>query len=153
MLIAAAALSLGIWLYLILGHGGFWRVRMLPEAPPAGAAPWPEVLAIVPARDEAAVIARAVTALLGQDYPARLHVVVVDDHSQDGTAEAALAAARAAGGAGRLDVVAARPRPAGWAGKVWALAEGLARGGTMAPTAPYVWLSDADIVHAPGTLG
>ncbi|MCH8037405.1 MAG: glycosyltransferase [Proteobacteria bacterium] len=61
-------------------------------------------------------------------------------------------ARHAAGAAERLSVIAARALPAGWSGKLWALSEGLAEAETTAPEAPYLWLSDADIEHGPGTL-
>jgi hopene-associated glycosyltransferase HpnB len=148
----AAGVSLAIWLYLVALRGGFWRAdQRLDQDPPAPDA-WPAVVALVPARDEGEVIGRAVTALLAQGYPGPLHVVLADDHSADGTAEAALRAAQAAGQTRRLDVVAARPLPAGWSGKLWALEEGLGRAEAIAPEAPYLWLSDADIEHGPATL-
>ena len=53
--------------------------------------------ALVPARDEAEVIGAAVTALLAQDYPGPFQVVLIDDHSSDGTAALARRAAAAAG--------------------------------------------------------
>ncbi len=103
----------------------------------------------MPARNEADVIARALRSLIAQDYPGRFAVTVVDDRSEDGTGDAA----RATGDdAGRVCVVTARSRPAGWSGKVWALAEGVAaaRAGGAAPA--YWWFSDADVEHAPDTL-
>jgi hypothetical protein len=52
---------------------------------------------------------------------------------------------------GALTVVAGTKRPAGWTGKLWALAQGVAFASqTHAPE--FVWLTDADIVHAPDTL-
>ena len=146
---AIAGVSLAIWLYLVALRGGFWRAeRRLDEdsaAPPA----WPAVVALVPARDEAEVIGRSVAALLAQDYPGRFRIVLVDDHSRDGTAEIAR---HAAGSAERLSVIAARALPTGWSGKLWALNEGLAKAQTTAPEAPYLWLSDADIEHGTATL-
>ncbi|MFM2208174.1 MAG: hypothetical protein RL213_2149 [Bacteroidota bacterium] len=54
----------------------------------------PEVSVIVPVRNEAASIGRTVVSVALQDYPsARTDLIVVDDGSNDGTAEAALAAA------------------------------------------------------------
>ena len=155
---AIAGVSLAIWLYLVALRGGFWRAdRRLDEdlaAPPA----WPAVVALVPARDEAEVIGRSVAALLAQDYPGRFRIVLVDDDSRDGTAEAARHAAGAAGAAERLSVVAARSLPSGWSGKLWALSEGLAHAETAQlagldeAEAPYLWLSDADIEHGTATL-
>jgi hopene-associated glycosyltransferase HpnB len=65
---------------------------------------------------------------------------VVDDQSTDGTAEVA----RAAAGGVELTVIAGRPLPEGWAGKLWALEQGLA-----AVDRPFVLLLDADIELAP----
>lgn len=147
-----AGLALAGWLYLILGRRWFWLAReMLPKEAPALAA-WPEIVAVVPARDEADVIGEAVSSLLGQDYPGRLSVVLVDDGSRDGTAGAAERAAAASGHAGRLRIVEARPPEPGWTGKMWAVAEGLAAADDSAPGAAFVWLTDADIAHAPGEL-
>src|SRR5215208_1130738 len=100
---AAAA---AFWIYLIAFRGRFWWVRHVPPAaPPAPRA----VVAVIPARDEAAVIGQAVTSLLAQAYPGPFHIVIVDDHSGDGTAGTACAAAAACGGAARLTVAQAEP--------------------------------------------
>src|ERR1035437_7316127 len=84
--------ALAIWIYLLLGRGGFWRMR---EAPPEGALPAaaPGVVAVVPARNEALVVARAVGSLARQRYPGEFHMVLVDDDSAAGTAAAASRAA------------------------------------------------------------
>ena len=55
-----ALLSLGVWVYLFFGHGGFWRSR--PQLLPAAPAEFPDVDIIVPARDESETIAAAVAA-------------------------------------------------------------------------------------------
>lgn len=151
-LVALAALSLIAWLYLAALRGGFWRAdqRLGRERPADGDAP--PVLVLVPARDEAEVIGACVRALARQDYPGRLDVIVVDDHSADGTATVARAAAQEAGGAARVRIVAARALPPGWSGKLWALSEGLAHAHANLPAARFVWLCDADIEPAADTL-
>jgi hopene-associated glycosyltransferase HpnB len=137
------ALSLAIWIYLLVGRGLFWRPLLLPKAPPP--ARWPRVAAVVPARNEAGFINAALASLLAQDYQGEFAVVLVDDHSDDGTAAFARAAATAM--PGRLTAISARALPAGWTGKLWALAEGvrtLERGDAL----PELLLfTDADIVH------
>ena len=45
----------------------------------------PGVAVVVPARDEAPLIGRTLRALLAQDYPGSLRIVLVDDGSGDGT--------------------------------------------------------------------
>jgi hopene-associated glycosyltransferase HpnB len=149
----AAGLSLAIWLYLIALRGGFWRARerldedSVPEMENA-----PGVVAVVPARDEAAVIGRALGSLLDQDYPGPFHVVLVDDHSSDGTAAVARARAVELGCQGRLSVLSSRELPPGWAGKLWAQQQGLEQARRVLPEARYIWFSDADIRHAPDNL-
>jgi hopene-associated glycosyltransferase HpnB len=108
---------------------------------------WPAVVAVVPARNEADVIGAAVKSLIEQTYAGAFHVVVVDDHSTDGTADAARAAALASGMPERLTVIAAEPLPAGWSGKVWAQAQGVATVSTRGFPADYLLLTDADIAH------
>ena len=233
IVIAACALAAAAWAYLLTGRGGYWRTdQRLPgadagpgrpggDAGPgrpgagAGARRWPGVVAVVPARNEAAVLPAALPTLLGQDYPGAFAVVLVDDDSSDGTSAVAAALGRAASGhgvddrgvdgcaaddrvaggqtaddnaadgraadhraadhraaedraaddravddraagredqaalpGGRLRIVAGTRTPAGWAGKVWAMAQGLRAAGD----AEYVLFTDADIAYRPGTL-
>ncbi|MSP89590.1 MAG: glycosyltransferase [Alphaproteobacteria bacterium] len=146
--IGIGALALATWIYLVAFRAEVWRVRL--DNPPMAPAVWPEVVAIVPARDEAETIGAAIGSLLSQDYGGRFTIVLVDDHSSDGTAEIARHAAD--GHAGRLHIIAARPLPPGWTGKLWAVSEGLAAAERVAPEARHVLLTDADIVHAPDNL-
>ena len=117
LLLAAAAAA--IWLYLLLGRGFFWlgaeRDDTLLPKRNSGPDRLPAVTAIVPARNEAEVIARNIGSLLRQNYPGRLRVVLVDDESTDGTAEVARDAA-AGGRRRRSPDRAAGLRPAAPAG-------------------------------------
>ncbi|KQS01313.1 glycosyl transferase family 2 [Sphingomonas sp. Leaf357] len=145
-MIAIGIVSLAIWLVLVFARHGFWRTRErdtrdLPPLP----AHWPAVTAIVPARDEAEVIAESIGSLLAQDYPGEFRVILVDDSSSDGTAEIA----RRSSGAGRLEILSGQPLPRGWTGKLWAVSQGVEQAGE---TPEHLWLTDADIAHAPDTL-
>jgi hopene-associated glycosyltransferase HpnB len=131
-----AVLSLLIWLYLLAAHGQFWQSG--PELSPARPAVAPPVAIVVPARDEAPVIGASLHSLLAQEYAGPLRVIVVDDASSDGTGAIARGIADP-----RLTIVDGRPRPSGWSGKLWAIAQGLAEAGA----AQFVLLTDADIVH------
>src|SRR5271156_2772393 len=130
----ACTAAAAVWAYLVLGHGGYWRTaqRLPPasaEPAPASAEParWPDVAAVIPARNEAAMLPVVLPTLLGQDYPGELTVILVDDCSTDGTAEVAAALGPEPGRPGRtLRVLAGAPLPPGWAGQVWAMAQGLA---------------------------
>jgi hopene-associated glycosyltransferase HpnB len=145
-----ALLSLAIWCYLLLGRGWFWLER--PGPAPAPPAVWPAVAAIVPARDEAETIGAAIGSLLGQDFPGELRVILVDDHSSDGTASVARRAAAACGAPDRLNVVEAATLPSGWTGKLWAVSEGLRHLEASGFQAEFVLLTDADIAHHPSNL-
>jgi hopene-associated glycosyltransferase HpnB len=144
-------IPLGIWLHMMFGRGMFWRADERDDRDePAAPARWPSVVAVVPARDEADVIARSVGGLLAQDYPGDFRVILVDDQSNDGTGETAMAAARALGVEDRLTVMGGQPLPAGWTGKLWAVSQGVARAEQTTPD--YLLLTDADIGHAPENL-
>ncbi len=141
--------ALGAWAYLLLGRGEFWRAKERDDCDqPAEPAVWPAVVAVVPARDEADVIARSVGSLLAQDYPGPFRVVLVDDQSSDGTADVARAAARTLGREDRLTVLDGAPLPPGWTGKLWAVSQGVEAAGAL----EYLLLTDADIGHAPDNL-
>ena len=88
-----ALVSLGIWVYLILLRGLFWRADRELEDNMEELKDWPSVVVLVPARDEADVIETSLGSLLCQDYPGPCHIILIDNNSQDGTAR--LAAARA----------------------------------------------------------
>lgn len=136
LLVTASALTLAIWVYLLAGRGGFWRMRDESRDAPSAEPPFP-VTAVIPARNEAANIRQAVKSLAGQ-----VRVVVVDDASGDETARLA----REAG----ASVVTARELPDGWSGKLWAVSEGIR---ASAQDQPEYWLlTDADIVHPPDAV-
>ena len=138
--LAGVAWSAPWWLSLVVTA---WRWRGTPslddvarEAPQ----PAPPLTVIVPARNEAAHIASCVRSILASEYPS-LQVIVVDDHSSDGTA--ALAREAAAGDA-RLTIVAPPPLPTGWLGKQWTCHHG-----ARATPGAYLLFTDADVRHAP----
>ena len=183
--LVAGGIALAVWLVLAFARDGFWLTaerdsRGLPSEP----AHWPSVVAVVPARDEADVIARSIGSLVAQDYPGDFRVILVDDNSSDGTAEIArniafLSPSPSGEGLGvgavsliesafgesphpnpspegeglergdRLAILSGQPLAPGWTGKLWAVHQGIAAAGD-APD--YLWLTDADIAHAPDTL-
>lgn len=152
-LILLAAPGVLAWLYLLLAHGRFWLAdQRLPQAV-AGMANPPSVVALVPARNEAAVVGDAVASLLTQDYAGSLDVVLIDDGSTDGTAGVARKAAEASRRAERLTIVTAPMREPGWVGKLWAVESGRRAWSASHGQPVYWWLTDADIGHAPEMLG
>jgi hopene-associated glycosyltransferase HpnB len=148
-----AALALAIWIYLLAARGGFWRARERDEFwRDPDPAHWPDVVAIVPARNEAETIGRCVASLLRQDYGGNFSIVLVDDESDDGTAHVAQAAASACEAEARLAIVKGAPRPPGWSGKVWAMNQGVEEVGKRTPAPKRLLFCDADIAFAPGAL-
>lgn len=145
-------ISFVIWLALVFFRGAFWQIRRFDDdiAAHKGLPSSPSVVAVVPARNEAETIARAVDSLVRQEYAGEFRVIVVDDHSEDRTGAIALQAADAAGVANRLIIAQADSLPDGWTGKVWAMQQGVDRGTSLTPD--YYWFTDADIAHSPGTL-
>lgn len=99
-----------------------------------------DVTVVIPARNEATIIAHTLQSLVSQGQ--NLHVIVVDDRSEDGTAETARAVAGI-----NLTVVSGEPLPEDWAGKMWALEQGVRQVHT-----PLTLLLDADIHLDPGVV-
>lgn len=103
----------------------------------------PCVSVLIPARNEAAVIGPTVKSWLNQTY-SNLEVIILDDHSSDGTAKIAQTEAQYDS---RLQVITGQALPAGWLGKNWACHQ-------LAQAASGDWLifSDADVRWSPEAL-
>jgi len=144
--------SLLIWVVLTFFRGAFWQLPAFNDdiAKPRNLTKWPRVTAIVPARNEAETIARAVTSLVMQGYPGDFRLIVVDDHSNDHTGKLAGAAAVRAGAGERVEILQAANMQPGWTGKLWAMQQGVEK--PQDASAEYFWFTDADIEHAPDTL-
>ena len=131
-----AGIPLAIWVYLLIGRGGFWRIKQASSRQVYKNQA--RVVAVVPARNEAAVIGKAIGSLVQQG----LRVVVVDDGSTDATAEIA-----ASFGA---TVIVGRPLEPGWTGKLWAMSQGVEYALQFRPD--YLLFTDADIRHGAQTI-
>ena len=104
---------------------------------------WPRLSVVTPARDEAEALEAAVRSRLCSDYP-ELEIVLVDDRSRDGTGAIA---DRLATEDPRVKVLHVAALPAGWLGKVHALA----RGAALA-SGEWLLFTDADVHFAPDTF-
>jgi hopene-associated glycosyltransferase HpnB len=137
-LLACSVLALVAWLGVLLAPHQPHRLRERLDADPEALPDLSAVTVLIPARDEADVIGRTVTALAAQGQG--LAAIVVDDQSSDGTAAAATSAAAVDPAALTLRVLRGEPLPPGWAGKLWALEQG-----QKLVDRPFVLLLDADI--------
>ncbi len=145
-LTVACGIAAAIWMYLVLAHGGFWLTTQRLPGSDDRIRTWPDVVAVIPARDEAEMVPVTLPTLLGQEYPGGFSVVLVDDCSSDGTGEIAERLGRQS--ARTITVISGKPREDGWAGKVWAMSQGQA----AAPPTEYVLFTDADIAWEAGAL-
>ncbi|QCE35604.1 glycosyltransferase [Acetobacteraceae bacterium] len=137
---------LGIWSFLITSWGKYWI-----------GGPWlsytnenfseslPDVLIVVPARNEEEHVSISLKSLLNQDYSGKYTVLLVDDESTDRTRELANSIAKTNPS---LKVLAGDPRPEGWSGKLWALHQGLVDPDINLSEDALVLFTDADILHA-----
>lgn len=150
LLNVTAAVPLLIWLYLLFVRGSFWRVSQHLPQQSLATLPQKRIVAVIPARDEAAGIGATVRSLLTQTLALPLQVIVVDDGSTDGTADIARTAAQQLGKADQLTVLEGSPLPPSWTGKLWALSQGIEYARAFA--ADYLLLTDADIRHNSGNI-
>jgi len=144
-LVSVGVASLLAWLVIAMRPARSWDLQPTAEdeTPPPEPEAWPRVCVLVPAHNEQVYLPRTLPDLLAQEYPGDWEVVLIDDRSDDETADVA----RALGG-GQVTVIRGKPLRRGWAGKVWALAQGAQFTGA----AKYLLLTDADIRHAPDSL-
>lgn len=112
------------------------------ERPAAEDAPLVSIL--VPARNEALNIEACAGSLLAQDYP-HYELIVLDDHSDDGTGD--ILRRLGLRKAGDRRILTGAPLPAGWTGKGWACHQL-----SQAARGEYLFFADADTTHALGTV-
>lgn len=131
-----------IWLSIILLPWRPWSTREALDANPASSADLSAVSVLIPARNEAGVIAQTLQSLQAQG--AIGEIILIDDQSDDGTAECARSTIK---DTDKLRVIPGKALETGWSGKLWALEQG-----RVLSTTDYILLLDADIALEPGTL-
>lgn len=130
------------WLIILLLPWKPWSTREQLDS--CGLAPdtdLSDVTVLIPARDEAASIAKTLSGLGEQGE--NLAVILIDDQSSDGTADLARKSFP-----GDLRIVQGKQLPAHWVGKLWALEQG-----RQLVSTELILLLDADIRLVPGTIG
>lgn len=130
----ALAIALILWaLGWLLG-----RSLREPQSPPSAGSPVERLSLIIPARNEAHNLPRLLDSIFAQNLPP-WEVIVVDDQSDDGTAEIA--------NAHGVRVIASAPLPESWCGKTWACHQG-----AQAATGSHLCFLDADTWFEPDGL-
>jgi chlorobactene glucosyltransferase len=105
----------------------------------------PFVSVIIPARNEELNIENCLESVAASEYP-DFEVIVVDDRSEDRTAE--LARGIEHGNARRITVVEGAELPDGWLGKPWACDQGF-----QVAEGELLLFTDADTTHGVALLG
>lgn len=143
-MIAAALTAILLVMLLITLVNAASLSRLRPEpGQEQGQADEPFVSVLVPARNEAKVIAGTVRGLLAQSYP-RYEVLLLDDYSEDGTTAIAQEAGQ---GDPRLRLLAGANLPPGWLGKNWACHQL-----SQAAQGDLLVFTDADVAWQPDAL-
>ena len=133
-------LTVSVLVRWLLGWVLSWHLPLLPRGSVQGQ---PSISVLIPARNEAETLPNHF-ASLSRQHQQPLEVIVIDDHSSDGTA----AIARAAAGRLPLKVIAPPPLPPGWCGKTWALHHGV-----QTSLGEVLVFLDADTEPEPDLLG
>jgi hopene-associated glycosyltransferase HpnB len=129
------------WCLILMLPWQPWRTREYLDADPSLAdCPFDSLTVLIPARNEAETLPRTLETLTEQSP--RLAVVVVDDQSDDATAEIVSRYQQPS-----LTLVQGKPLPPGWNGKLWALEQG-----RKIIRTELTLLLDADIALAPDML-
>ncbi len=148
--IILSAASAAAWLLIVVLLWRPWETREFLEAEPQTArrlndtdddtAHMDNVTVIIPARNEAVVLKQTLSAVIDQSE--NIAVILVDDSSTDDTIRIA-----SQFDPKQLLIVAGKPVPVGWTGKLWALEQGLGHVRT-----DLTLCLDADIALRPGLI-
>jgi hopene-associated glycosyltransferase HpnB len=133
------------WGYLGFFHHQFWRSNQILPPIKGRIKKWPTVTVIIPARNEEAVLGQTLPSVAGQEYPGKFQAILVNDNSNDATSKIA---EKVKG----VQVLNAKPLEPGWAGKLWAMKQGVDLAHKKFPATDYFWFTDADIEHQPDVL-
>jgi chlorobactene glucosyltransferase len=150
-LISALVFSTAVLPLLARAERAYQR---MPSLPPSKAAELPPLSIIVPARNEARNLRRLLPSLLSQRYPGDLEIIVVDDNSEDETADVVTCEFEDFHHKNsylnpenrQLRLIRVADLPPGWLGKPHA-----AHIGAAAARGQWLLFTDADTMHDPGS--
>ena len=118
---------------------------LFPKLKRAAPAAKPGISILIPARNEAENLAKTLPLLLAQETPeVSTEIIVLDDQSEDGTAEVVRGLQQAHP---QLKLISGALLPAGWVGKNWACHQL-----SLAAQGDLLLFTDADVFWHPGAL-
>ena len=144
-----ALVSVAIWSTLIFFRGQFWRADQKLSNSTANLSKSPEIVIIIPARNEESTIGQSILSLLQQDYKGIMSIIVVNDNSQDNTVEVVKSISH---GCDNIHLINGSKTPNDWTGKLWSMAQGVKFARKNFCHANYYLFSDSDILHHPKNL-
>lgn len=158
-LLSTGGITFLAWGYLLLFRGFFWWPVTIDsssaEISSANSSDekisWPAIDIVVPARNEAETLPVTLPRLLNLNYPGRVRVFIVDDHSEDNTSAICQKALKDKK-THSLFLVTPESLPEGWTGKVWAMKAGLDHSRAQDNPADWVLFTDADISYSDDSL-
>jgi hopene-associated glycosyltransferase HpnB len=140
------AVSVVIWFILIVFRGQFWRAdQHLSNTQTSFSTP-PEIVIIIPARNEEKTIGQSISSLLQQDYKGAMSIIIINDSSNDNTLEVVKYASQ---GFNNIHLINGTETPSAWTGKLWAMAQGIEFAKKTFCHADYYLFTDSDIFHHP----
>jgi len=144
-----AITSIIVWGFMVFFRGQFWRSnQFLPNNRMPLKDP-PEIVIIIPSRNEEFTIGQSISSLLQQNYSGIYSIIVVNDNSSDETINAVR---RASKGQKNITLIDGTELPDKWNGKIWAIAQGIELARKNFSHAKYYLFTDADIFHHPENL-
>ena len=155
----AAVLIALVWLLLILDRSRWWPSRWSLHLDEASHEPQPgdhgEIVVVVPARNEAALLPQTLPRLLKQARWYR-RIVVVDDRSQDHTASTARLLVAGTGAKDLLHVESITASDDAWTAKTYAMQRGYevaVKDWHGDPSRQWILFADADILQPTFSIG
>jgi hopene-associated glycosyltransferase HpnB len=143
------AASVIIWFILVIFRGQFWRADQYLPNIEISFSTSPEIVIIIPARNEEQTIGQCISSLLQQDYKGTMSIIVINDSSNDNTLEVVKSASQ---GCNNIHLINGVETPSAWTGKLWAMAQGVEFAKKTFSHADYYLFTDSDILHNPKNL-
>lgn len=146
LLATASAIS---WLVLFFFRGQFWRANQRLTNGTNSSIKLPEIVIIIPARNEEILLGECIRSLVEQTYAGVISIIIIDDESDDSTPKIVQSWCDKNK---NIRLINGTTPPHGWTGKIWAMAQGVKSAKKRHPNAEYYLFTDSDILHHPDNV-